>query len=749
MKLSACVAALALAFSAAHAWTFDASDVAPPEDIVGEHQPLQRSWTISSFAQLEQLYLALPGRVFVELDPSLLPASVAPKTEAPTAGGAATDRPGVVAGFTPGVKPGFTPGVVPGFVPGSVPASSVDGSGGAIVPTKPKTEAPKTDGVATDRPGVVAGFTPGVQSGVTPGAEPGFVPGEVVKTGVPAATATETEAPKTEGAATDRPGVVAGFTPGVKAGFTPGVEPGFVPGEGVKTGTPATAETEAPKTEGAATDRPGVVAGFTPGVQSGVTPGAEPGFVPGAVPAGSAAAETRALATVTAETEGEGASTQRPGVVAGYTPGVETGVIPGAVPGFVPGAVPADKTIEVPSMMLRKHHHREEDTKEDESQGEETVVARIVITGNSTDLLSMIEAAPLHPRRNDGLKLHLKNQDAYGEGFVLTKIYLFEKNLLRRVTTAFSGDVVLNDDVVTLDDAEADLKFACVGDGNLYLESGANATLASLEVEVTGNGLAQLAIPSVNLDGSLTVEVAGSGTVALVTDALAANAVKTTLSGSGDIVVDTSDLTAQKLEASVYGSGVASFATAGSVDKESLTLSGPGQLLAGSIVARKASVDVWGDGEMLVQATDRLTVSTSVWGKVGYVNAPPTDVKIKGWWFWREASAIVYPAVVNKVVIYEPAAVPAKYPVYYSIETAESALSDDPDYAFVSSAEALSTVADLMATSLSSVEQASASTDSHGGFFYAFVGAGVVVVNVVAARSWAQRRKRRHYTRLL
>ncbi|KAG3084476.1 hypothetical protein PI124_g17252 [Phytophthora idaei] len=524
---------MALVIEAAHAWTFDVSEVAPPQDIVGEHQPLQRSWTVSSFAQLEQLYLAVPGRVFVELDPSLLPAREAPATEFPSTESPATE--------TPGVEPGVTPGVVPGFVPGAVPAGSIAGSGSSWNDSSLAGEA-----------------------------------------------------------------------------------------------------------------------------------------------------------------------------------------------------------IEIPTMVLRKHRHRHDDDEEEASKGEETIVAKIVVTGNSTDLLNMIEAAPLHPRRNDGLKLHLKNEDSYGEGYVLTQIYLFEKNLLRRVTTTFSGDIVLNDDVVTLDDAEADVKFACVGDGNLYLDSGSNATLGSLEVEVTGSGLAQLHIPSVNLEGNLNVEVAGSGAVAIVTDALAAEEVKTTLSGSGDIVVDTNDLSAQKLEASVYGSGVASFATAGSVDKETLTLSGPGKLLVGSIVARKSNVDVWGDGELLVQVTDKLTVSTSVWGKVGYVNEPPTDVKIKGWWFWREASSIVYPAAVNTVVIYEPVTVPTKYPVYYSIETAESALSDDPDYAFV--AIESPSVANLMTTSLSSVQQAS--TESHS-LFYAFIGVGVVVVNVVAARSWAQRHARRHYTRLL
>ncbi|KAE9314960.1 hypothetical protein PF008_g19360 [Phytophthora fragariae] len=656
---------MALAFGAAHAWTFDASEVAPPEDIVGEHQPLQRTWTVSSFAQLEQLYLAVPGRVFVGLDPSLLPATEAPSTEAP-----AKETPGVVSGVTPGVVPGFIPGAEPGFVPGAVAAGSLGGSGSGLITKAPSIEVP-----AKETPGVVSGVTPGVVPGVIPGAVPGFVPGAVA------------------------------------AGSLGGSGSGLI--------------TKAPSIEVPAKETPGVVSGVTPGVVPGFIPGAVPGFVPGAVAAGSLGGSGSGLITKAPSIEVPAKET--PGVVSGVTPGVVPGFIPGAVPGFVPGAVAAGslgvagETIEIPTMMLRKHHRKHEN--DDEQQGEETVVAKIVITGNSTDLLNMIEAAPLHPRRNDGLKLHLKNEDAYGEGFVLTQIYLFEKNLLRRVTTAFSGDVVLNEDVVTLDDAEADVKLACVGDANLYLESSSNATLASLEVEVTGSGLVQLEIPSVNLEGSLDVEVAGSGSVALVTDALAAAEVKTTLSGSGNIVVDTSDLEAQKLDASVYGSGVSSFATAGAVVKETLTLSGPGQLLAGSIVARKSEVDVWGDGDMLVQVTDKLTVSTSVWGKVGYVNAPPTDVKIKGWWFWREASSIVYPAAVNKVLIYEPVTVPAKYPVYYSIETAESASLDDPDYAFVSAEP--SSLTNLMTTSLSSVHQAAdATTSDSNGLFYAFVGLG-------------------------
>ncbi|RMX64634.1 hypothetical protein DD238_006678 [Peronospora effusa] len=660
MKLSACVTAMAMALGVTHAWTFNASNVTSPEEIVDKHQSLQRIWTITSFAQLQQLYLAIPGPVFVELDPSLLPPT---KSEASTSEDPATgalEVPGVVPGTTPGVVPGVIPGSEPGVVPGTVP---------------PASKNPASEDPATKVPGVVAGTTPGVVPGFIPGSEPGVVPGTV-----PLAP----EDPASEDPATKIPG------------SKPGVVPGTVP-----------LAPEDPTSEDPATKVPGVVAGTTPGVVPGVVPGSEPGIVPGAVSQESLS--------------GLGNRLNDNPVAAG--------------------------AIEISTIMLRKHHRHHEEEDKEQSQGEETIVAKIVITGDSLDLLNMIEAVPLHPRRNDGLKVHLKNEKTNAEGYVMTQIYLFEKNLLRRVTTAFSGDVVLNDDVVTLDDAEADIKFACVGDGNLYLKSGSNATLNSLEIEVTGDGLVQLEIPSVNLDAILDVEVAGSGSVALVTDALLAEEIKSTLSGSGNVVMDTQNLTAQKLEASVYGSGVASIATAGSVDKESLNLSGSGQLLAGSIVAATSKVDVWGKGEVLVQVTDKLTVSTSVWGKVGYVNAPPTDVKIKGWWFWRDANTIVYPAAVNKVAIYEPVAVPAKLPAYYTVETSKSALSDDPDYAFVSAKQ--SNVTELMTTSLSNVQQTDATSTTSHGLFYAFIGVGIVAVNVVAARSWAERRDRGHYTRLL
>ncbi|RLN95148.1 hypothetical protein BBJ28_00021143, partial [Nothophytophthora sp. Chile5] len=138
MKVSACLGMMApLALLAlADAWTFDASDVAPPEDILGEHQPLQRTWTISSQAQLEKLYLAIPGRVFVDLDPSLLPppppteapAPISPETETPETEAPETEAPETEAPETeaPETEAPETEAPAPAVVP--ISSGSVDSS---------------------------------------------------------------------------------------------------------------------------------------------------------------------------------------------------------------------------------------------------------------------------------------------------------------------------------------------------------------------------------------------------------------------------------------------------------------------------------------------------------------------------------------------------------------------------------------------------------------------------------------------
>jgi len=84
------VAVYALALGVAQgALTIDSTPVAPPEDIIGEHQPLQKTWTISSVDELEKLHLLIPGRVFIDVEENL--PTVAPiPVEIPTPTPAAT-----------------------------------------------------------------------------------------------------------------------------------------------------------------------------------------------------------------------------------------------------------------------------------------------------------------------------------------------------------------------------------------------------------------------------------------------------------------------------------------------------------------------------------------------------------------------------------------------------------------------------------------------------------------------------------
>lgn len=418
----------------------------------------------------------------------------------------------------------------------------------------------------------------------------------------------------------------------------------------------------------------------------------------------------------------------------------------------------ADATIELPVVNLRRHKDEEDEEDKDDSEdigrcqrhkhrhGEpEPIVARIVISGNSSELLDLVEAVPLHPKRGDGLKLHLANQDADADGFILTHIYVYDRATLSAVTSAFDGAVVLGDDVLALDAPRDKLALAVVGNGDLFVSSPTvNASLASLDVVVTGNGGVQLQVAQLQVAKTLDVDVAGGGGVVLTADDVTAETVAASVTGSGAVVVETRGLlTADALDVSVFGSGVASISTSGQVYKEKLELSGSGSLLAGSVLATVADVSVWGSGEVLVQVSRKLTVSTSVWGAVGYIGALPEKVKIEGWWFWRSADSIVYPALANDVVAAQLSPLPSPYPTYYVVETRYSAHSDDPNVIVVHD-EALDLMSATVAMARSVEESTGLSTVAISA-----IGIAVLTVNVVAARSWAQHRVRRHYRRLL
>lgn len=370
----------------------------------------------------------------------------------------------------------------------------------------------------------------------------------------------------------------------------------------------------------------------------------------------------------------------------------------------------------------------------------EAVVAKVVVTGNSSALLELFEVIALHPSKENGLKIHLANKDANVEGFVLTQIILKNKNYIRHLSTELANDVVIGDGVFVEDDKDTTVKIATSGSGSVFIKSTANVTLDALTIDVAGAGVVQIDVPALKLEDSLDANVAGSGKIALLADAYFKSVqIKTAVSGDGSLIVQTKNLKTEDLVAAVYGSGSTSFASAGNTTTEKLTLSGSGKLLAGSIVAEKSSVSVWGSGDVIVQATDKLKVSTSFSGSVGYVGERPEHVKTSKWLFWR--SDIVHPAAENTVLAYDAVAAPARYPLYYSLVTKQVFYSEDPIVKLTTGTT----------QSYLAVVSTHLSTVAHGpnGFLIFSMVATTLVVVGLAANSFQKRRIRRHYRPLV
>lgn len=587
------IAALVSLTAVTQALTIDSSAVAPPEDVVGEHQTLQRTWTISSAEELEKLHLLIPGRVFVDLEENL-------------------------------------PAIVPAVSPKST--------------TQQPTPAP-----STPKPVVV------VVNASTSGSGSSADDDEIVFTSS------------------------SSFASGSGDSDDDIVFP--VPAVTLKTVAPAT---QAPKKE-------------------------------------------LKVVPVIVVKEDDGSSS-----LEGSSFGSRSDVGVVNVGGL---------TTQLRHRELKDHDSDDDSSDDKKHHGPtESVVAKIVVTGNSSALLELFEVIALHPNKENGLKIHLANKDANVEGFVLTQIILKNKNYIRHLSTELANDVVIGDGVFVEDDKDTTVKIATSGSGSVFIKSTANVTLDTLTIDVAGAGVVQIDVSALKLEDSLDANVAGSGKIALLAEAYFKSVhTKTAVSGDGSLIVQTKNLKTEDLVVAVYGSGSTSFASAGNVTTEKLTLSGSGKLLAGSIVAEKSSVSVWGSGDVIVQATDKLKVSTSFSGSVGYVGERPEHVKTSKWLFWR--SDIVHPAAENKVLAYDAVPAPARYPLYYSLVTKQVFYSEDPIVKLTTGTT----------QSYLAVVSTHLSTVAHGpnGFLIFSMVATTLVVVGLAANSFQKRRIRRHYRSLV
>ncbi|KAJ0396265.1 hypothetical protein P43SY_003852 [Pythium insidiosum] len=391
------------------------------------------------------------------------------------------------------------------------------------------------------------------------------------------------------------------------------------------------------------------------------------------------------------------------------------------------------------SRRLRAHKKTQDDDKEDdESDAPEVLVARVVVTGNSSELLNMLELLALKKSSNNGLRFHLQNADATAEGFLLTQVQLAEQHVLRHLTTSLSSVVDVAPRVLVTNSSETKVKLAVQGASGLLVNEPEAITLRDLDVEISGSGFVQLNVSSVQLDGKLNVNLAGSGAIALHTPSINASEIKSSISGAGALVVEAENLTATEIVTAVYGVGVGSLraTTRGAAHKQKITIAGAGNVYAGSVVANRTKVEIWGSGEAYVQVKEKLDVSTAFSGNVFYVGDAPEDVRTSGYFFWRTP---VQPAAEDKYETHAAIASPAVYPEHVSVQTKQARHSVDPIVKKIS----VGAQSVVLSSHLAAV--------AHGPnalLVFGCVAFGLVAVGMFA-QSFQQRRARRHYRPLV
>lgn len=158
-----------------------------------------------------------------------------------------------------------------------------------------------------------------------------------------------------------------------------------------------------------------------------------------------------------------------------------------------------------------------------------------------------------------------------------------------------------------------------------YLESRVNGSTLSLGVQdfidlyPTEEIILNLKVKDLS-----SIETSGSGYVQM--DTLETEFLKIDISGSGEAVIQS--LNAETLDAEISGSGEMDIS--GSVDHQSLRISGSGTFNGKDLSSDSANVDISGSGSAVIWATDDLRLDLSGSGEVEYYGEPTLNTDISG-----------------------------------------------------------------------------------------------------------------------
>uniref|UniRef100_K3X9I3 Uncharacterized protein n=1 Tax=Globisporangium ultimum (strain ATCC 200006 / CBS 805.95 / DAOM BR144) TaxID=431595 RepID=K3X9I3_GLOUD len=84
------------------------------------------------------------------------------------------------------------------------------------------------------------------------------------------------------------------------------------------------------------------------------------------------------------------------------------------------------------------------------SSTNESVVAKIVVRGNTSELIERIGVVPLNESNGeeDGVEIHVRNQDFEVQGYLLTQVFVSERAALQELSSDSKTDTMVGDDVL-------------------------------------------------------------------------------------------------------------------------------------------------------------------------------------------------------------------------------------------------------------------------------------------------------------
>lgn len=279
------------------------------------------------------------------------------------------------------------------------------------------------------------------------------------------------------------------------------------------------------------------------------------------------------------------------------------------------------------------------------------IVAQIIVTSDSTEILECLECLELAPKNghkgDQGVNFTIKNKDVKLKGSMLTQVLLSEKSTLRDFSTR-SAETVVGESVLVHDDSEAHVSIEVRDAGILHISSTQGFTLQELSVAAQTAGIAQVQVPFIKAQDHLILLAGAKHSATMVSAAtISSSEIHTGVVVLGDVEVQTSNLTAETMTSIIGLCGSVRVLGDGKVALQAGNVFGLGKILTGGIVSDKGGMSFGFAGQAMINA-ELLHVSSPFFGTVEYTNAvEPELVKPIVNWLWRSRTDILRPVAAD------------------------------------------------------------------------------------------------------